>query len=184
MDANRINAVPPGFAVSVRLLIRLSLAVSTLFVASGCATIMRDGEQKVDIMVHNLDGRAIGAKCRVENTSGAVIGNAPMMQVSIDRSASDLVIECVPFNKSLQVARATAVSRSVTTFAVVIQPVAASVMDAMSGRMFDYPTKLILVSGKARTFDLSSNKPGPIGEKAIGLSNVADITDRSLANIH
>ncbi|CAN5264830.1 hypothetical protein BH09PSE6_BH09PSE6_34410 [soil metagenome] len=162
----------------------LSLAAAITFGASGCATLMRDGEQKIDIVVHNLDGRAVGAKCRVENSSGVTVGNAPLMQVPIDRSASDLVIECTPFSKSLQVARAPAVSRSVTTFAVVIQPVAASVIDTMSGRMFDYPTKLVLVTGKARTFDLSSNKPGPIEERAIGLSNVADITDRSLANIH
>jgi hypothetical protein len=154
---------------------RSIIAVGLALLASGCATLTRDGEQRVDIMVRTMDGRALPSKCRVENSSSVTVGNSPLMQVPVDRSASDLVIECTPFNGS-PVARATAVSRSSTMLAVVIQPVAATLVDTMSGRMFDYPRKIVLVSGKARTFDMSSASIDPIDEKPIGLNNVADVS--------
>ena len=147
-------------------LLSLAVLVAAVAGASGCATLTRDGEQRVDIMVRNQDGRPINAKCRVENSSGVIVGNAPLMQVPVDRSGSDLVVECTPFNGA-PVARGVAVSRSVTSLALVVQPLAASVIDGMSGRMFDYPSSIVLVSGKLRTFDLSSRTPGPTSAPSV-----------------
>lgn len=96
-----------------------------------------------------------------------------MFHLPVDRSGSNLKIECQP-DGGLPVARAVLISRSVSNLMVVVQPVASTVIDHLSGRLYDYPTRIVLVSGRSRVFDKSSDGDAPTQDRAVSLGNVAE----------
>jgi hypothetical protein len=159
-----------------RLSIRFVSALIALLAAllsSGCATLARDGEQSIDIVVRDMDGRQVAARCSVSNGSSVVTGNAPMFHLPVDRSGSNLKIECQP-DGGLPVARAQVISRTVSNLIVVVQPVASTLIDHMTGRLYDYPSRIVLVSGRSRVFDKSTDGDAPTQDRAVSLDSVAE----------
>jgi hypothetical protein len=142
-------------------------------VTSGCATLSREGEQTIDVVVRDMEGRQVPARCTVINGSAVVSGNAPMFHLPVDRSASDIKIECQPVG-GLPVARAVVVSHSVSSLMMVVQPVASTVIDHLSGRMYQYPERIVLVSGRSRVYDSSGDGDVPTVDRAVSLGNVAE----------
>ncbi len=144
------------------------LFASTL---GGCATLSKDELQPIDVRVFDLDGHQVDASCRLTNGAQTVVGNAPLFRVPVSRSGSDLVIECA--RPGTPVARAVAVSRSSGALAVVLQPFATTVIDHLTGRVYDYPTQLDLVLGREMVFDRSAADARPVEVRAVPVSSVA-----------
>lgn len=138
---------------------------------AGCATLSKDETQPLDIRVFDLDGRQVDASCRLVNGSQTMVGNAPLFRLPVSRSGSDLVIECT--RPGLPPARAVAVSRSSNAVALVIQPLASTVIDHFSGRIYDYPEHMDLVLGRELVFDRRSPDRLPVSAVPVPISQVA-----------
>ncbi len=137
----------------------------------GCATLSKDESQPVDVRVFDLDGRQVDASCRLVNGALTMVGNAPLFRVPVSRSGSDLVIECA--RPGMPVARAVAVSRSSNAVAMVLQPLATTVIDHLTGRVYDYPDQMDLVLGRELVFDRRSDDARPVQSRVIPVSQMA-----------
>jgi len=125
------------------------------FALGGCATLSKDESQSVDVRVFDLDGHQVDASCRLTNGTQTMVGNAPMFRVPV--------------------ARAVAVSRSSGAWSVVFQPFATTVIDHLTGRIYDYPVQMDLVLGRELVFDRRSTDARPVEAKAIPMSHVASV---------
>jgi len=143
---------------------RLLLAVLALAGLNGCATVSRESSQQVNIVMQDQQGSAIyGARCRVEHSGGILVGNSPMMRVPVSRSGSPLVVECVKPGAGL--ARSLAHSKSSgNQLMMLIQPLAGTAIDHMSGRIYDYPATITLVLGQEVVWDARKKEPVSISQ--------------------
>lgn len=157
----------PGVVMRVLFIIMLAFALG------GCATLSKDESQSVDVRVFDLDGHQVDASCRLTNGAQTMVGNAPLFRVPVSRSGSDLIIECA--RPGTPMARAVAVSRSSGAWSVVLQPFATTVIDHLTGRIYDYPVQMDLVLGRELVFDRSSPDARPVEAHAIPVSHVASV---------
>jgi hypothetical protein len=143
---------------------RLLLAVPALLGLSACATVSRESSQHVNIVMQDQQGGAIhGARCRVEHSGGSLVGNSPMMRVPVSRSGSPLVVECV--KPGVGQARSLAHSKSSgNQLMMLIQPLAGTAIDHVSGRMYDYPATITLVLGQEVVWDARKTEPLSISQ--------------------
>ncbi|MFN7667540.1 MAG: hypothetical protein ACK5OT_03285 [Burkholderiales bacterium] len=143
---------------------RLLLAVLALAGLNGCATVSRESSQHVNIVMQDQQGSAIhGARCRVEHSGGILVGNSPMMRVPVSRSGSPLVVECVKPGAGL--ARSLAHSKSSgNQLMMLIQPLAGTAIDHMSGRIYDYPATITLVLGQEVVWDARKTEPVSVSQ--------------------
>lgn len=150
---------------------RVWFVIMLAFALGGCATLSKDESQSVDVRVFDLDGHQVDATCRMTNGAQTMVGNAPLFRVPVARSGSDLIIECS--HPGTPVARAVAVSRSSGAWSVVLQPFATTLIDHLTGRVYDYPVQMDLVLGRELVFDRRSADARPVEAKAIPVSHVA-----------
>ena len=143
---------------------RLLLAVLALAGLNACATVSRESSQHVNIVMQDQQGIPIyGARCRVEHSAGTLVGNSPMMRVPVSRSGSPLVVECVKPGAGL--ARSLAHSKSSgNQLMMLIQPLAGTAIDHMSGRIYDYPATITLVLGQEVVWDARKTEPVSVSQ--------------------
>ncbi len=165
-----IVKVDAGVAFSGAVM-RVWFVILLAFALGGCATLSKDESQTIDVRVFDLDGHQVDATCRLTNGSQVMVGNAPLFRVPVPRSGSDLIIECA--RPGMAVARAVAVSRSSGAWSVVFQPFATTVIDHLTGRIYDYPVQMDLVLGRELRFDRRSADARPVEAKAIPVSQMA-----------
>jgi hypothetical protein len=115
------------------------------------------------ISVQTLDaqGQNIrGMRCRVINGSAEYLGDSPMMDMEVRRSATDLSIEC---RKGELVARGTAISRSgagnLARAALMPGGSAGAVLDHVSGYGYSYPRVIQLRVGETLIADAYDDLP-------------------------
>lgn len=138
-------------APALRLVAIAALAV----LAGGCATVSGDATQRVSIQTVDAQGRVVeGMSCRVNHTSGEYVGDTPMFDLKVRRSASPLVVECRgdgrPMARALVVPRADAMVP-----AQMLLPGGSTfmVIDHLSGFMYAYPRWIRLQAGADMVFD-------------------------------
>ena len=135
--------------------------VSALLLTSlltGCATVSREKTQPMNISLVDEKGRLVsGVQCRLENSSLTMVGNTPLIHVPINRSGSDLIIECGKPNAPI--ARAFAISRSRNNVGTLLQPLATAAIDHISGHIYSYPEKVQLKIGREIYIDADSDTP-------------------------
>lgn len=150
----------------VHFLSRCLLLPLAALALAGCATVTGTANQGVSIHVVDAYDRPIsGVRCHVSNASADYFGDAPMRDLQVRRSASDLVIEC---HRGSLIARGTAVSRgSVVDGAVkALLPggTAMLAIDHLSGYRYAYPGWIQLRLGEHLVFDADrqiAGKPAP-----------------------
>lgn len=140
---------------------RLLLPLAALLLA-GCATVTGSPTQSISIQtVDALDRPIAGMRCKITNASADYFGDAPIRDLQVRRSSSDLEIEC---HRGSLVARGTAVSRgSVVGGAVkALLPggTAMLMVDHLSGYRYAYPDLIRLRIGEHLVFDADRQVPG------------------------
>ncbi|HEU4623018.1 MAG TPA: hypothetical protein VFS42_12415 [Burkholderiaceae bacterium] len=154
----------------MRRLLALNVFVLSAVLLAGCATLTKESRQTIDVQVFDSNGRAVSdAACRLDNWSESLFGNSPLIRVSVERSGSDLVIECR--KPGLLPARAIAVSRATTGLIMAIQPIATTVIDHLTGRMYDYPHTVRLVIGRERVF--VEGRETPVSDEPLPIETLA-----------
>lgn len=149
-----------------------SIVLVACVAASGCATLARDDVQHIDIRVLGPDGRSISdAVCRLSNGTQQLAGNSPMMHTPIERSGRDLEIECR--KPGLPVARAMASARMSSNVLVAIQPFSMTMVDHLTGRMYDYADRIDLVIGKEVLIE-RDGVGHPVIVRTMSLGSLAD----------
>lgn len=128
----------------------------------GCATMTGSATQSISIHTVDANDRPVeGMKCRVVNGSAEYFGTAPMYDLQVRRSASDLAIEC---RRGALLARGTAVSRgsgaAEAVRALLPGGSAALVVDHISGYRYAYPSTMRLRVGQHLVFDASDDALG------------------------
>jgi hypothetical protein len=128
----------------------------TVVLISGCATAVKTDTQQLDILLKLPDGSSrVSAVCVLSNSAMKVTGNAPMFSVEVQRSSSDLQIDCRSANG--MTGQAIAVSRMQTNgVGAVLAGMTGHVIDHMTGKLYDYPRRIEVVLGRKRVFDFSS----------------------------
>jgi hypothetical protein len=135
-------------------------------VLAGCATITGTANQGLSIQVVDASDRPVGGmRCHVSNASADYYGDAPMRDLQVRRSASDLVIEC---HRGSVFARGTAVSRGSmmdgAVKALLPGGTAMLAIDHLSGYRYAYPGWIQLRIGEHLVFDADrqiAGKPAP-----------------------
>jgi hypothetical protein len=143
----------------------LLLPLAALAVA-GCATVTGTPLQSVNIHVVDAFDRPIpGMRCHASNEFADYYGDAPMRDLQVRRSASDLVVEC---HRGSLVARGTAISRGSMVDGAVraLLPggTAMLAIDHLSGYRYAYPGWIQLRGGEHLVFDADrqiAGKPAP-----------------------
>jgi hypothetical protein len=141
----RAKSTPRGILAPV-----LVLAV----LAGGCATAHKPDHQGMDVFVKlPEDAPKAGVVCVLQNRSMKVTGNAPLLNVQIERSGSDLQVDCRTQNGLT--GRAVAVSRVRTTTVVgtVLAGMTGTVIDHLTGKLYDYPRRVEVAIGRDRVFE-------------------------------
>jgi hypothetical protein len=150
----------------VRCLIRFLFAFFVLplgvLFAAGCATVTGTPNQGVSIhIVDAMERPVTGMRCHVSNASAEYFGDAPMRDLQVRRSSSDLLIEC---HRGGLVARGTAVSRGSMVDGAVkaLLPggTAMLAVDHLSGYRYAYPNWIQLRVGEHLVFDADRQVPG------------------------
>jgi hypothetical protein len=122
----------------------------------GCATAVKTDTQPVDVLLKLPEGSPrVSAVCVLSSSATKITGNAPMLSVQVPRSGSDLQIDC----RSLDgmAGRAVAVSRMRTQgVGALVAGMTGHVIDHMTGKLYDYPSRVEVVLGRSRVFDLAS----------------------------
>lgn len=138
---------------------RVALLGATVVLAllgSGCATMTGEATQRVSIVA--VDGQQQpmpGMRCRVLNGAAEYVGDSPMHDVPIRRSASDLKIEC---RQGTLLARGTAISRGGLSVLQGVLPggTVLIVFDHLTGYRYSYPNEIRVRVGEHLVFDRSS----------------------------
>jgi hypothetical protein len=129
---------------------------------AGCATATGSPTQAISIqIVDAFDRPVVGMRCRATNAVADYFGDAPMRDLQVRRSSTDLLIEC---HRGSLVARGTAVSRgSVVDGAVKALLPGGTVLlavDHLSGYRYAYPDWIRLRIGEHLVFDANRQDPG------------------------
>ena len=137
------------------------IALSTAVLASGCATMTGSPTQRISVQTLDAQGQQVrGMRCRIINGNADYVGDSPMMDMEIRRSATDLDIEC---RQGMLVARGTAVSRSGTAAmaraALMPGGSAGAVVDHVTGYGYAYPRVIQLRIGETLVVDASDDLP-------------------------
>ena len=145
--------------------LRFLLLIGALMLA-GCATVTGNATQSINIQIVDASDQPVpGMRCRASNASADYFGDAPLRELQVRRSASDLLIEC---HRGSLVARGTAVSRgSVVDGAVkALLPggTAMFAVDHFSGYRYAYPDWIRLRVGVHLVFDADRQEPGKPAE--------------------
>lgn len=138
-----------------RLAVAALAAGATLF-ASGCATVTGEPTQRVTIVAVDSQQQPIpGMRCRVRNGAAEYVGDSPMRDVPVRRSASDLQIEC---RRGSEIARGTAIARGgVGSVVQAMLPggTALVVLDHLTGYRYAYPAEIRVRAGEHLVFDVT-----------------------------
>lgn len=95
-----------------------------------------------------------GMRCRVLNGAAEYVGDSPMHDVPVRRSASDLKIEC---RQGTLLARGTAISRGGLSVLQGVLPggTVLIMFDHLTGYRYSYPTEIRVRAGEHLVFDRS-----------------------------
>lgn len=120
--------------------------------SAGCATVTGEPTQRVSIYAVDAAGRPLtGLRCHVSNDSADYIGDTPLRDLPVRRSASDLEIEC---RRGALLARGTAVSRGGSSLQGVLPGGGALIaFDHLTGYRYAYPSEIQLRAGEHLVFD-------------------------------
>jgi hypothetical protein len=135
--------------------LRLAFLVVATVCASGCATVSGSATQPISIQTVDPEGRVIeGMRCRVTSEAGDYVGDSPMFDLKVRRSAAPLLVECRgdgrPMARALLVPRADAMVP-----AQMLLPGGTSfmVIDHLTGFMYAYPRWVRVQAGADMVFD-------------------------------
>lgn len=130
------------------------VATSSLLVfLAGCATLTGSSTQTIELVTVDARDRPVrGMTCTLSHSSGTYVFDTPAVDVEIQRSASDLEIDC---RRGSQVARGTVVSRGDSAMAHSFIPGGslATLVDYATGAMYTYPSPLRLKIGQHLRFE-------------------------------
>jgi len=139
----------------------LSLLTASTLLGAGCATVTGESTQRVSIVAVDAADRPVPMRCRVVNGAAEYFGDAPMHDVMVRRSASNLEIEC---RRGALVARGTAISRGGVASALqAVLPGGTALMaiDHLTGYHYAYPAEIRVRIGEHLVFDRSGPR-GPL----------------------
>lgn len=122
----------------------------------GCATVTGDATQRVSIYAVDAADRPVaGLRCRVSNSAADYVGDTPLRDLPVRRSASDLQIEC---RQGALLARGTAVSRGGLSLLQGVLPGGSALLafDHLTGYRYAYPAEIRLRVGEHLVFDGSA----------------------------
>jgi hypothetical protein len=161
----------------------VSLPVLLLAVAaasSGCATASKSEYQGLDVFVKLPEGTPrAGVVCVLSNRTGKITGNAPMLNVSVERSGSDLEVSCRTQNGLT--GRAVAVSRIQTNgVGALLAGMTGHVIDHMTGKLYDYPRRIEVAIGRDRVFEQGTGI-APVSDVPLPGSAIAQVPARTIA---
>lgn len=105
------------------------------------------------------------AVCVIDNAGSKITGNAPLLDVEVERSSKPLRVQCR--TESGRTATAEAVSRMRSASGSIIAGSAGMVIDHLTGKLYDYPRSIELVLGRSRTFDTDSLAGLPVQDVAL-----------------
>lgn len=135
--------------------LRAAAVLSSALLCVGCATVRNDSTQPISIQTVDAQGRIVeGMSCRVSNDGGQYVGDTPMFDLRVRRSAAPLVVECrgdgLPMARALLVPRADGM-----VAAQMLLPGGSSllVIDHITGFMYAYPRWIRVQAGTDMVFD-------------------------------
>jgi hypothetical protein len=167
-------------AVSSHLKYCLVALSALVTLTSGCATASKTERQGLDVFVKLPDGAPrAGVVCVLSNRTGTVTGNAPMLNVEVERSGSDLQVDCRTQNGLS--GRAVAVSRIKTTgVTAVLAGMTGTVIDHFTGKLYDYPRRIEVAIGRERVFEHGAGF-APVSDVPMASGAFAQAVARSIA---
>lgn len=133
---------------------RLAFACVLLSV-SGCATLTGSSTQTIDLSTLDARNRPLrGVTCTLTHGPGSYVVDTPVTGLEIQRSSTDLEIEC---RRGSQVARGTVVAHAESSIAYAFIPGGslATLVDHATGAMYTYPSPLQLRIGQHLRFEVS-----------------------------
>ena len=162
---------------------KIALALSTLLLASGCASIIKDSKQAMRVQTFAADGTEVtGARCLLESDDGNYYVRSPR-RVMVERSSGDLLVTCEQKEKGLPRADGRIVSRATAAIwgnVIFGGPIGAAI-DHGNGNAYSYPEWIQLKFGELRVFDGADRPEGRPSEPRFvssldgaGLPNLQD----------
>ncbi len=131
----------------------LGATIALALLGSGCATLTGESTQRVSIIAVDAQQQPMpGMRCRVQNGAAEYVGDSPMHDVPVRRSASDLKIEC---RQGAQLARGTAISRGGLSVLQGVLPggTVLIMFDHLTGYRYSYPAEIRVRAGEHLVFD-------------------------------
>jgi hypothetical protein len=153
----------------------LTMALGTVIVFSGCASVTNDSTHPMKVETRAESGATIGgASCIAANDYGqSSFKSGDTFQVR--RSSKDLDITCVQAGQSNAVGRAISRANAGMWGNIIIGGGVGAIIDHNKGTAYTYPTWVQLIFGKTMVFDRSAEKEGqPVpGTEPVGASSPA-----------
>ena len=137
-----------------------ALAVGTILVSSGCASIVNDTTHPMKIETKSSAGVTItGAECRVSNDYGTITAKSGDT-TQVRRSSKDMDITCRDAANPDAVGRAISRANAGLAGNILLGGGIGAIIDHNKGTAYTYPTWIQLVFGKTLVFDRSAEKEG------------------------
>lgn len=140
--------------------LKLALAMATVILASGCASITNDSTHPMRFETFSQAGAEVkDMECKAENDYGSQTIKTPGT-LQIRRSSKDLQIVCT--KAGVADAKGTAVSRANAGMAgnIIFGGGIGAIIDHNKGTAYTYPQWVRLVADKLLTFDRKEDKDG------------------------
>lgn len=131
----------------------LAIALGSLALASGCATITGSETQSILVATHENSGDAVaGAECKLTNNNGSWSLKSPGT-ASVRKSADDLLVRCEMEERMPGTARVVSKMNARMVGNVVFGGAVGVLIDHTRGTAYDYPTQVRVVFGRNRVVE-------------------------------
>jgi hypothetical protein len=131
----------------------LAIALGSLALASGCATITGSESQSILVATHEDTGGAVaGADCKLTNNNGSWTLKSPGT-ASVRKSADDLLVRCEMEERAPGTARVVSKMNVGMVGNVVFGGAVGAIIDHTRGTAYDYPTHVRIVFGRNRVVE-------------------------------
>lgn len=131
----------------------LVIALGSLVLASGCATITGSETQSILVATHENGGDAVaGAECKLTNNNGSWSLKSPGT-ASVRKSADDLLVRCEMEERMPGTARVVSKMNARMVGNVVFGGAVGVLIDHTRGTAYDYPTQVRVVFGRNRVVE-------------------------------
>lgn len=136
------------------------LALITVVLMSGCASVVNDSTHPVKIETKTAEGLLVnGAECKLTNDYGSFTAKSGDT-IQVRRSSKDLDIVCKTLDQQDASARAISRANGGMFGNILLGGGIGAIIDHNKGTAYTYPTWMQLIFGKSLVFDRSAEKDG------------------------